>query len=424
MNSPFRPVFAATSLLVATLSFTAVAADWPQWHGPNRDCVIPAGSPVPTALPKELKTLWKVPVGGGFSAPVVAGGKVFYMAENGTKETAYALDAKTGKELWKVEISDKFTDEWGSGTRATPIVDGDKVYVQTCDGEFRCLSAANGKVVWGTSFDKDYGVKFLGSKAKEGTASRRGNNGTAVIDGTAVIVPVGSTEGATLVAFDKQTGSPMWKTGKDEAAYAAPVVATIAGVKQVVYLSADSLMGVDRQNGKVLWQVPVKTGAKRHTCTPLVSGDTVTISSQTIGIVRYKITKDGGAMKAAQEWATVSKEAKINLATLVQVGDYLYSQGGDKNYICVDAKTGQIKWSQGNFGKGQKDYASTIVAGKNLLILAEDGQLLLAAANPEKYTELARLQVCGNTWNFPAYVDGKLFVRDSRELACVDLLAK
>jgi outer membrane protein assembly factor BamB len=421
MKPRFRTL---ATLVAASISSSAAAADWPQWHGPNRDCVIPAGSPLPTTLPKELKTVWKVPVGGGFSAPVVAGGKVFYMAENGSKETAYALDAKTGKEVWKLEISKIYSDEWGAGTRATPIVDGGKVYVQTCDGEFRCLNAADGKVVWGTSFEKDYGVKFLGSKAKEGTASRRGNNGTCVIDGAAVIVPVGSTEGATLVAFDKQTGSPIWKSGSDEAAYAAPVVATLAGVKQVVYLSADSLMGVDRQTGKVLWQVPVKTGAKRHTCTPVIDGDTVTISSQTIGIVRYKITRDGTALKAAQDWALATKDVKINLATPVLVGGSLYSFGGDKNYVCVDAKSGQLKWSQGNYGKGTKDYASTLVAGKNLLILTEDGQLVLIEANPAKYTEIARLQVCGSTWNFPAYVDGKLFVRDNRELACIDLLAK
>jgi hypothetical protein len=108
----------------------------------------------------------------------------------------------------------------------------------------------------------------------------------------------------------------------------------------------------------------------------------------------------------------------------VVVGQYLYCQGANKDYICADAKTGELKWSQPGFGSGKKDYSSTIVLGRNLLVLSEDGTLLLLEANPAKYTELGRLQACGNTWSFPAYADGKLFVRDGRQLLCLDLAAK
>ncbi|HVY69920.1 MAG TPA: hypothetical protein VHH73_08315, partial [Verrucomicrobiae bacterium] len=121
-------------------------------------------------------------------------------------------------------------------------------------------------------------------------------------------------------------------------------------------------------------------------------------------------------------WANT--EHKINLATPVLVDGFLYCQGGSKDYVCVDARTGATKWSQPGFGSGNKDYSSTIAVGKNLLVLAEDGQLVLIEANPEKYVELGRLQVCGNTWSFPALADGKLYVRDGRNLVCVDLLAK
>ena len=103
------------------------------------------------------------------------------------------------------------------------------------------------------------------------------------------------------------------------------------------------------------------------------------------------------------------------------VGDYLYNQGANRDYVCFDANTGRLKWSQPGFGQGKKDYSSTIVAGKNLLVLTEDGTLLLLAANPARYTELGRAQVCGNTWSFPAYADGKLYVRDGRQLACYNL---
>ena len=402
------------------LPLHAATSDWPQWHGPNRDCLASAGAPVPASLPNELKPLWKIPVGGGFSAPVVAGGRLVYLDENGGKEVAHLLDAATGKEAWNVAYADRSGDEWGAGPRATPIIDGDRVYVQSTSGEFRCLKLADGKTVWGISFEKDFGVKFLGSQANSGTASRRGNNGSGVVDGDAVIVPVGSTEGASLVCFDKLTGKLIWKVGDDEAAYSSLIVATLAGVKQVVAFTADALVGVDRQTGKLLWRVPLKTGAKRHACTPVVAGDTVTVASSTIGLVCSKIARAGARVEAAPAWA--NQDLKINLATPALAGNYFYSQGAARDFVCVDAKTGKVQWSQPGFGNGKRDYASTIVAGKNLLVLTEDGQLLLLAANPAKYTELGRLQVCGGTWCFPAYANGNLFVRDSRELSCVSLL--
>jgi len=299
-------------------------------------------------------------------------------------------------------------------------MDGDRVYVQSTSGEFRCLNLADGKTVWGVSFEKDFGVKFLGSTANSGTASRRGNNGSGVVDGNAVIVPVGSTEGASLVCFDKLTGKLLWKVGDDEAAYSSLIVATLAGVKQVVAFTATALIGVDRLTGKLLWRVPLKSGANRHACTPVIAGDTVTVASSTIGLVCIKIGKGGGGVEAGLAWDI--KDLKINLATPALAGQFFYSQGAAKDYVCVDAKTGTVKWSQPGFGTGKKDYASTIVVGKNLLVLTEDGQLLLLAANPEKYTELGRLQVCGGTWCFPAYANGQLFVRDSRELSCLSLL--
>ncbi|HYV26420.1 MAG TPA: PQQ-binding-like beta-propeller repeat protein, partial [Candidatus Eisenbacteria bacterium] len=146
-------------------SLVVAGNDWPQWHGPTRDARIPAGVPVPASLPKDLKPVWKVPIGGGPSSPVVARGKLVYFDEDGQKEVVHCVDATTGKEIWKLAIADRYQDEWGAGPRSTPVIDGDRVYVQSCNGEFRCLNLADGKVAWGVSFDKDYGVKFLGSKA-------------------------------------------------------------------------------------------------------------------------------------------------------------------------------------------------------------------------------------------------------------------
>src|SRR6266404_4464464 len=169
------------SLLFCLTLTAASAADWPQWRGPERTGHADGDLPMLASLPKDPKALWRLDVGGGFSSPVVAGGKLVYLDTQEEKEVAHLIDAQTGKELWRLPFAAMFEDEWGQGPRSTPILDGEWVYVQSCNGEFRCLSVADGKVIWGTSF-ADFGVTFVGRRANEGTATRRGNNGSGVID--------------------------------------------------------------------------------------------------------------------------------------------------------------------------------------------------------------------------------------------------
>jgi outer membrane protein assembly factor BamB len=415
-----RRLFVCAVLVLSCFADAARGGDWPQWFGPQRDGHASADSPALEKLPPELKVVWRKKIGGGFSSPVVAGSKLVFFDENGRAEVVHLLDAGTGAEVWSTAIGDVYQDEWGAGPRSTPVMDGDRVFVQSCKGEFRCLNLATGDVIWGVSFEKDFGVKFLGSKANEGTAARRGNNGSPLVDGNAVIVPVGATDGATLVCFDKSSGKILWKAGNDEAAYSSPVVATLAGVKQIVAFTADDLMGVERENGAVLWRVPFRTDAKRNAATPVISGDTVIVSSHTIGLVATKIVQEGGAIRAVPQWA--NRGLKINISTSVLVGDYLYGQRGGQIYFCANAHTGETKWQAPWAGSRTTENTSTIVLGKNLLALTEMGELVLVAAQPDQYTELSRIQACGKNWNFPACAGGRLYVRDARELICYDLL--
>jgi outer membrane protein assembly factor BamB len=197
------------------------------------------------------------------------------------------------------------------------------------------------------------------------------------------------------------------------------MVATLAGVKQVVFFTADALMGVEREHGDILWRVPFRTDAKRHAATPVIYGDTVIVNSHTIGLVATKIVGQGRGLRAVPLWA--NEELKINLSTPVRVGDYLYDQGPDQNYICADGRTGETKWQASGFGARGTENSSTIVLGKNLLVLTDEGELVLIAARSDHYTELSHVQVCGKNWNFPAFADGCLYVRDARELICYDL---
>lgn len=405
-------------LFVFFATFAGFAGDWPQWLGPTRDAHAAADEKISAKLSSDLKPLWKISVGGGFSSPVVSGNQLVYCDEDGKNEIAHLLDAKTGKEIWRTPLAERFEDEWGAGTRSTPFFDGDRVYAQSCDGEFRCLNRADGKMIWRANFEKNFGVKFLGRKANEGTSTRRGHNGSGILDGDAVIVPVGNPDGATVVCFDKLTGKVLWKSGQDETAYSSIQIATVAGTKQVILFAADALCGFARADGQPLWRVPLRTNAKRHAATPVIFGDNVIVNSHTIGLVCFKISRgaETNSFAAAQLWT--NKNLPINLATPVLVKDKIFSYGADRDFVCVDAKTGKLNWSHSGFGE---KYSSTLLVGNQLLVLTDGGELVLLSANPEKYSESGRAQVCGKNWNFPALADGQLYIRDARSIACHDL---
>jgi len=400
----------ASLLLLAAAS---QAADWPQWRGLLRDGHAGADEAIKPEAIQNPKISWKLPIGGGFSGPIITGDRVIYIDEDGKSEVARAVSLETGKELWKTPFAEMYGDEWGKGPRSTPFADGERVWVQSCNGEFRCLDLKDGRVIWGFSFES-HGVKFLGSKAREGTASRRGNNGAGLLDGDAVIVPVGAP-GASLVCLGRDDGTLRWKAGDDEAAYSSLMVGNLAGARQVVALTADALLGADRITGKTLWRVPLRTNAKRHTMTPVLSGSRIFVNSHTFGTVCFEITNVGGEFKAAEAWR--NEDLKINLATPVLSADgrHLYSHGADKNFACVDAATGRQLWSEPGFGQ---HYSSALAAGGSLFVLSDSGEGILIQPSPEKFIELARAQMAGKNWNHPALGHGRLVVRDQRELIC------
>ena len=407
--TPTRLLFlmAALGLLVPM-----PAADWPQWRGPHRDGHSSERlSADRDPLQGLQEPIWRRSVGRGYASPVVSSGTLVWLDAVQDQETAHAADVATGTPRWSVTVGPVFSDEFEPGPRCTPVVDGDRVYVQTALGEFQCLDLRDGSLRWRFHFG-DYGMRWVADRASNiGAASRRGNTGPPVVDGARILVQVGSTNGACLVAFDKRTGRELWKSQNDLASFASPVVGAPGGRRQCVTVTCEGLMGVAPEDGALLWRLPFKTGANRNVLTPILLDDTVYYASHTTGLRATRIRPDGATLHAGDVW--LNRDARINLSSPVAVGGHLYGLGASKDYICVDRESGRIAWSQPGFG----DAASTIAfVDGHLLVLTDLGELLVLRAGPERYEERSRHQVCGKTFSHPAVANGLLIVRDPREL--------
>jgi outer membrane protein assembly factor BamB len=406
---------------VLAMEFTGTAGDWPQWRGPSRDGHAAPDENLPEGLPSNLEPVWQQPAGSGFASPITAGDRLFLAEEDQGQEVLRALRPATGAQIWNAAYGPSDGDEWGSGPRCTPLADEDRIYVQSMRGEFACVSQEDGRTLWRFSFEKDYGVEWAGGgNAPTAASRRRGHSGAPVVLRDRIYVAVGATDGATVVAFDKRNGKELWRSGEDETAYAALITGPLAGRQQLVAYTAGGLRGLDLDTGEHLWQVPLRTAANRHAVTPILLADSVIVSSHTIGLRAFRTVAQEGRTRVAPLWSVPS--LKTSIATMVHVAGHLYGQGPDQNFVCVDAATGDVKWDQPGFGERPLvGYSSTLAAGDRLLVLTDDGQLVLMRANPERYVELGRVQICGRTWSHHAFAGGRLYVRDRRALLAFDL---
>lgn len=408
-------------LLFTALCGTAFAKDWPQWRGPDRTGHAPKEEAALTTLPSEPKEIWRRPIGEGFASPVVSAGRVVYLDDESGQEIVHAVDSRTGEEIWRAPLFSSHRDGFGIGPRCTPVIDGDRVFAQSAKGEFQCLSVADGKRLWRTNFVDDFGAIYTGEKGKAAGASRHGASGSPLVDGHRVIVQVGSPKGASIVAFEKSTGKVLWKSQNDQTAYAAPIIAELAGVRQFISFTAEGLIALNPATGELLWRVPLETSLGRHVTTPVVCGDLVLVASHQIGLVAIRVQAVGGKIEATEAWR--NKALGINFSSPVVLGESLYGLGPQKNFICVNARSGEVAWSQEGIIQSSADKAEAgfLVIGTNLLALTDSGELVLFAGDASSFRELGRLQVCGTNWCNPAYVDGLLYLRDHRELICVGL---
>jgi outer membrane protein assembly factor BamB len=409
-DQPMRRFLAFCVLLLT--STVGRADDWPQWLGIHRD-----GASKETVKPwkEPLKIAWTQPVGEGHGGPVVAGAKVYLHARTPGKneEVLAVFDAATGKPAWSTTYPRAETKiPFGNGPRGAPCVEGGKVYTYGISGILTCYDANADKIIWQNDVAKQYNPPAL----------TFGCSCSPIVVDDNVIINVGA-KGASIVAFDKNTGKEVWKALSDGATYSSPITITRDKTQQLIFLTAKGLVSLAPKDGSVYWQQPLVDLLLESSTTPVVVGDILFGSSITFGGLGAKLEDMNGKPAIKKLWT--NSNLNCYFATPVSVDkDSLYMVTGSlfkKTAVlhCVNPADGKILWTKGKVGTY---HASLLRTGDNKILMVEEpGDLVLLEHNREKYTELSRSKICGSTWAHPALANGRLYIRDAKNLVCVEM---
>jgi outer membrane protein assembly factor BamB len=389
-------------------------SDWPQHLGPNRTGISaergllhhwPAGGP---------REVWRVRGGGGMSGLAISRGRLVTLVQRSERQFVVAHDASNGKPLWETAVAPQYENTMGNGPRATPTIAGDTVFAFTGEGILAALRLHDGQLLWSHNVVRDHG----GKPANYGMASS-----PLVVDDL-VVVTAGAPD-ATVVAYDAATGRKVWATGNDPAGYSSPVLLKLGGRRQVVIFSGAAVLGLAPQTGELLWRHPYVTDFECNIAAPLQVDDKVFVSAgENHGCVLLTITAKEDGFTIGQEWSSYGRDAVMRneWQTSILLDGHLYgmdnlgSAGPVTHLTCVDARTGQRVWRQARFGKG-----NLIAADGKLFISTMDGELVVVRATPKGFDELGRTTVIGATRQAPALADGLLYLRDEREIVCLDV---
>jgi outer membrane protein assembly factor BamB len=403
------PTASATASPTQAAAPPASSRYWTNFRGPRRDGKYDEAS-VSTAWPANgLPVVWKQPVGVGHASFAVADGKAYTIEQRRAQEVVAAYDLGNGRELWTQKWNAEFSDSTGDGPRATPTWDQGRIYALGATGELRCLDASNGSVIWGKNILSDNGADNL----SWGMAAS-----PLVVDDKVIVLP-GGTSGKSVVAYNKNTGAPVWKVLNDTQAYVSPMLMELAGRRQIVVVSSSRVVGLVPEDGKVLWSYAWDTNNGINVSQPIVVDQNRFFISSGYGkgAALVEVKGSGNSYTATTIWENGAMKNKFNSSVLHD--GYVY--GLDEGILtCLDVKSGERQWKNGRYGYGQ-----VLLAGGHLIITSDEGEIALVKATPAGYTEVARFGALkGQTWNYPAIAGGRLLVRNSTEMAAYDISAK
>lgn len=415
-----EPVFRRGGLLFTALlilTSQVLAADWPQYRGPNHDGSTPESIRANWAE-HPPQVLWRRAFEPGFSSVVVSGGRLFTMVKRVAREFAVCLDAATGAELWAVNLDRaQYTDLAGysnnmDGPRSTPSVDGDRVYVFTSYLKLYALRADTGAVLWKRDFVAELSSAVI---AWENAAS-------PLVLGDLILLN-SNAEGRRLMALNKIDGTTVWSTANDVLTHATPVPARIHDTDQVIFLTGSGLVSVVPETGAVLWRLGFTPSFTSTASSPVVAGDYVHASAAyAAGTWVGRVSKTGSVFSAIQVYRQRGNAFQIHWATPVHHSGFIYAVASPSSFqarlVCLDVANGVNRWERAQVGSGNIGYGSLIKTANILVVLTESGELVLVEPNPAAYTETARFKALdAYCWNHPTLSEGRLYARSTAALA-------
>ena len=398
-------------LLIAPLllltSTGLAAADWPGLWGPMRNATTAGELRVTRG---EVQTLWRKPVNGGYAEVAVANGRAFTLAMRDGIDYLLAMDASTGRELWSARIGPTYKGHGGSddGPISTPAIEGNDVFALGPHGQFIAVDAASGKERWRHDLVKS----FSAAPPTWGFAA------SPLIDGRLVIIPTGGPNSRGLLAFDRATGKLVWNAAESKiTGYASAIATTIAGVRQIVYVAADRVFGVNPADGRVLWSAPGTGGtAEVSNSAHVLPGDRLLISNWEQSALIHVVKGENG-LTANQLWR--SNRLRNANGPIIYRDGHLYGFAG-AILLCVNADTNEIVWRE-RTGAG-----TLIMVGSQLVLLGQDsGEMMIADVSPTAFTLRQRVRVLEDgvrAVTGPSFSNGVFYVRNLREIVALRVL--
>ena len=424
-------------LLVAmslSLFFSASAAakekkvsttgDWPQWRGPERDNLSRETGLNTDWEAKAPKLIWTAEgLGNGFASVAISDGKIYTTGNLENGQGVIAIDAANGKVLWSRSFTEGIPKHSYPGSRSTPTVDGDRLYVVSSDGMIVCLKTASGELVWKRHFKDDWGGRMM---------SGWGYAESPLVDGEKLICTPGA-DNAMMVALNKMTGEEIWRSevpkigdrGKSGAGYASAVISEAVGVKQYVQVIGRGVVSVDAEDGKFLWGYNGVANGTANIPTPIVQGDYVFCSTgYGTGSALLKISKDADVVVAEEVYFLPARTMENHHGGMVLVDGYIYCGHKHNNGFptCLEMETGKIVWG-GARGPGSGSAAVTYYDG-HLVFRYQNGEVALIEATPEGMNLKGVFKadvVKSPSWAHPVVVGGRLYLREQDKLMCYDL---
>ena len=390
------------AVILTTITTVKGQSDWPQWRGVNRDA---RTASLKRPWPKELKQEWQVPVGEGHSTPVVANGRIYLFARQEDQEVILSLDAKTGQQIWRSAQPIAYemhqaAKAHGKGPKSTPVITRNSVCTLGITGVLSCHDLRTGNLKWRHEFSKQYPK----------TSPLYGTAMSPIVDGNLLIAHVGGPDKGALIAFDTETGAVKWSNDFDGPAYASPILATLAGTKQVVTFTQKSFVGVNPQNGQLLWSMPAKSAYDENSVSPVAYKDMLILAKEGAGLFAVRVERREGKLVPQEVW---TNNTLLYMSSPVIEGNVVYgfSSLNKGQFFAINADTGKTIWK----GPGRTGENAAIVnlGGKELLLLTNDAKLSVLPVNTSEFAPSVQYTVANTeTWAHPVVSADRILIKD------------